>query len=70
MKAITYQPATDTFSLSELPQPQVQSDFDVVVRVNAVGLNPVDCKVNLWHSMVEGMNDTFVGGLDLSLIHI
>ncbi|WP_260262087.1 zinc-binding dehydrogenase [Vibrio intestinalis] len=66
MKAITYQPATDTFSLSELPQPQVQSDFDVVVRVNAVGLNPVDCKVNLWHSMVEGMNDTFVGGLDVS----
>ncbi|MDA0149815.1 zinc-binding dehydrogenase [Vibrio sp. LaRot3] len=66
MKAITYQSETDTFSLSELPQPQVQSDFDVVIRVNAVGLNPVDCKINLWHPMVEGMSDTFVGGLDVS----
>ena len=38
----------------------------MLVKVHAVGLNPVDAKVNLWHEMVDGMDDTFVGGLDVS----
>ena len=66
MKAITYQREQDTFTVSELPQPVLQSPFDVLVRVHAVALNPVDAKVNFWHGMVPDMNDNFVGGLDVS----
>ncbi|NRF29660.1 zinc-binding dehydrogenase [Vibrio coralliilyticus] len=66
MKAITYQREQDTFTVSELPQPNLQSPFDVLVRVHAVALNPVDAKVNFWHGMVPDMNDNFVGGLDVS----
>ena len=66
MKAMTYQLASDSFTLQELARPQLQSDFDVVVKVHAVALNPVDAKVNQWHSMVPDMNDEFVGGLDVA----
>lgn len=66
MKAITYQKLSDTFSVSELPTPNLESEFDVLVRVVSVALNPVDAKINLWHGMVADMNDQFVGGLDVS----
>ena len=63
MKAITYQKLSDTFSVSELPTPNLESEFDVLVKVVAVALNPVDAKINLWHEMVPNMDDQFVGGL-------
>lgn len=66
MKAITYQKSSDTFSVSELPTPSLESEFDVLVKVVAVALNPVDAKINFWHGMVPNMNDQFVGGLDVS----
>lgn len=66
MKAMTYQQATDTFSSKELPIPELETEFDVVVKVNFVGLNPVDAKVHLWKGMVADMDDCFVGGLDVS----
>lgn len=66
MKAITYQQSLDRFILDERPIPELQTEYDVRVRVRAVGLNPVDAKVNLWHSMVADMDDGFVGGLDVS----
>ncbi|MDK9736833.1 zinc-binding dehydrogenase [Vibrio sp. D404a] len=66
MKAITYQKSSDTFSVSELPTPNLESEFDVLVKVVAVALNPVDAKINLWHEMVPNMDDQFVGGLDVS----
>ncbi len=66
MKAVTYQKNQDCFSVSQLKLPQLQNPFDVLVKVHAVGLNPVDSKINLWHSMVENMGDDFVGGLDIS----
>lgn len=66
MKAITYQKLSDTFSVSELPTPNLESEFDVLVKVVAVALNPVDAKINLWHEMVPNMDDQFVGGLDVS----
>lgn len=66
MKAITYQKTQDTFTYAELPTPELQTEFDVLVKVHAVALNPVDAKVNFWHGMVPDMNDSFVGGLDVS----
>lgn len=66
MKAITYQKSSDTFSVSELPTPNLESEFDVLVKVVAVALNPVDAKINFWHGMVPNMDDQFVGGLDVS----
>ncbi|USD52848.1 zinc-binding dehydrogenase [Vibrio sp. SCSIO 43153] len=66
MKAITYQKDQDTFTYTDIDTPALASGLDVLVKVHAVGLNPVDAKVNLWHEMVYGMDDTFVGGLDVS----
>ena len=66
MKAITYQKDQDTFTYTDIDTPALASGLDVLVKVHAVGLNPVDAKVNLWHEMVDGMDDTFVGGLDVS----
>ncbi|WP_062269507.1 alcohol dehydrogenase catalytic domain-containing protein [Endozoicomonas arenosclerae] len=66
MKAVTYSRSSDAFKLSTLPVPELQSDYDVLVKVKAVALNPVDCKVNFWHTGVADMDDSFVGGLDVS----
>lgn len=66
MKAVTYQKQTDTFTIKEIPIPALEGEFDVLVRVYSVGLNPVDAKVNGWHAMVPNMDDNFVGGLDVS----
>jgi len=66
MKAITYQKACDTFTLSELEIPEIEQPFDVLVKVHAVGLNPVDAKIHLWNGMVADMDDNFVAGLDVS----
>ncbi|WP_282066333.1 zinc-binding dehydrogenase [Vibrio rotiferianus] len=66
MKAITYQKDQDTFTYTDIDTPALACGLDVLVKVHAVGLNPVDAKVSLWHEMVDGMDDTFVGGLDVS----
>ncbi|MEZ9633007.1 zinc-binding dehydrogenase [Vibrio cyclitrophicus] len=66
MKAITYQKTTDTFILKTLPKPSIENEFDVIVKVFAAGLNPVDGKINNWASLVDNMDDNFVGGLDVS----
>lgn len=66
MKSITYQKNIDAFSLKDLPIPNPETEFDVVVKVYAIGLNPVDAKIHLWNSMVADMDDNFVPGLDVS----
>lgn len=66
MRAMTYQLASDTFTLAQLAIPKVTEPYDVLIKVHAVALNPVDAKVNFWHSMATNMNDNFVGGLDVS----
>ena len=66
MKAVTYNKNNDAFVLRELNKPMITQPNDVLVKVHAVGLNPVDAKLNLWHGMVDGMSDDFVGGLDVS----
>jgi NADPH:quinone reductase-like Zn-dependent oxidoreductase len=66
MKALTYHTQMDKFYLSDLVEPDPEHEWDVVVKVHAVGLNPVDAKVNFWKAMVPAMDNTFVGGLDVS----
>ncbi|MBM7070850.1 zinc-binding dehydrogenase [Shewanella sp. 202IG2-18] len=66
MKAIVYQKKSDEFTLKNLPIPTIETEYDVVVKVLAAGLNPVDAKINFWHGMVEDMDDDFVPGLDVA----
>ena len=65
MKALTYHAAYDQFVLAELPQPEA-TGFDVVVKVLAAGLNPVDSKIHLWQEAAPGMSDDWVPGLDVA----
>lgn len=65
MKALTFSPKTDQFFLSELPVPHIDNT-DVLIKVDACGLNPVDAKIGLWKPMVPNMNDSWVPGLDVS----
>lgn len=66
MKALTYHAAEDKFVIKHLPMPEPETPWDVVVQVETVALNPVDTKVYRWKGMVQDMNDSFVGGLDVS----
>ncbi len=66
MQAITYQLDTDRFEFKAVERPQLETPFDVMVEVQAVGLNPVDAKVNHWYGMVEKGTKDFIGGLDVS----
>lgn len=66
MKALTYRASDDQFIVKDLPMPKLETGWDVIVKVDAVALNPVDAKVHLWKGMVENMDDNFVGGLDVA----
>jgi NADPH:quinone reductase-like Zn-dependent oxidoreductase len=65
MKALVYDPCSDHFSVLEqaLPSP---GPHDVLVRVHACGLNPVDAKIHQWQAMVPGMSADWVPGLDVA----
>jgi NADPH:quinone reductase-like Zn-dependent oxidoreductase len=65
MRALTYNPANDQFVVQELPQP-VPGPHEVLVRVHACGLNPVDAKIDQWHAMAPAMHAGWVPGLDVS----
>ena len=58
MNALTFDLATDEFSLRE-PR-------DVLVKVMACGLNPVDAKITGWKEMVPDMDACWTPGLDVS----
>ncbi|SEG03147.1 zinc-binding dehydrogenase [Vibrio hangzhouensis] len=66
MKALTYHAASDDFVVTQLDIPELETDYDVLVRVTAIGLNPVDAKIHLWKSLAFRMDDSFVPGLDVS----
>ena len=53
MKALAYDPAFDRFALTEQPQP-TPGEHDVLVRVDACGLNPADAKIRLWRDSAPG----------------
>lgn len=65
MKALTFNPATDTFAIRDLPVPTPGLD-DVLVKVAACGLNPVDAKIVRWKAMVPDMGADWTPGLDVS----
>ena len=65
MKALTFNPANDAFLVRELPVPS-PGPRDVLVRVVACGLNPVDAKIARWKARVPGMDDCWTPGLDVS----
>ena len=65
MRALTFDPATDQWTRLDLPTPDVDG-HDVLVRVEACGLNPVDAKIAQWKGAVPGMGGSWVAGLDVS----
>ncbi|MBK1879834.1 zinc-binding dehydrogenase [Pelagicoccus mobilis] len=65
MKALTFDPQTDRFNVAELPVPEAKHS-DVLIKVDACGLNPVDAKIHLWKSMAPKMDKTWTPGLDVS----
>lgn len=65
MKALAFNPTKDQWNLRELPEPKAGSN-DVLVRVDACALNPVDAKIIYWKQAVGDMTDTWVAGLDVS----
>jgi len=65
MKALTFNPVDDTFRICDLPVPS-PGPKDVLVRVAACGLNPVDAKIVFWKDMVPDMDREWTPGLDVS----
>lgn len=65
MKALTFDPSSDHFSIQDLPIPQPGMG-EVLVKVFACGLNPVDAKIIHWKGMVPDMPATWTPGLDVS----
>lgn len=64
MKALTYQPSIDKFQVQDLSIP-TPNTHQVLVKVLACSLNPVDTKIVNWHTLVNDMKDDFVVGLDV-----
>ena len=65
MQALAYDPSKDRFAVEVQPIP-APGEYDVLVRVLACGLNPVDAKIHQWHGLAPGMNPHWVAGLDVS----
>ena len=65
MRALTFDPSTDRWGMQSLPVPQAHG-HDVLIRVEACGLNPVDAKIALWKGAVPGMDSRWVAGLDVA----
>ena len=65
MRALTYDPSTDLFSVRQVPVPE-PGPGEVRVRVEACGLNPVDAKIIFWKRAVPDMSADWVPGLDVA----
>jgi NADPH:quinone reductase-like Zn-dependent oxidoreductase len=65
MKALAFNPAKDQWILRELPIAK-PAPFDLLIRVDACALNPVDAKIIYWKSAAPDMDDRWVAGLDVS----
>jgi NADPH2:quinone reductase len=65
MKALTFNPEDNRFQIRDLPLPE-PGFGEVLVKVEACGLNPVDAQIRRWKSRFPGMNEFWVPGLDVS----
>jgi NADPH2:quinone reductase len=65
MKALTFDPRDNHFQVRDVPMPE-PGLHDVVVKVDACGLNPVDAQIGRWKSRFPQMNEFWVPGLDIS----
>ena len=65
MRALAYDPGENRFTVEVQPIP-APGEHDVLVRVLACGLNPVDAKIHHWKTVAPGMNPHWVTGLDVS----
>ena len=65
MHAVTFDPDSDSFTLRRCPIPR-PGPQDVLIRVKACGLNPVDAKIIQWKQHALGMDASWVPGLDVS----
>ena len=64
MKALTYCKTKDCFQVQELPIP-TPNHIQMLIRVHACSLNPIDTKIVHWNKIVDDMEDDFIVGLDV-----
>ncbi|OHX66667.1 zinc-binding dehydrogenase [Flammeovirga pacifica] len=65
MKAITYQFETDQFQIEEIAIPDIGKN-EILVKVKACGINPVDAKIKFWkEALPTPISTPFVVGLDV-----
>lgn len=65
MKAVTFNPISDQFVVKEIDIP-VPAKGEVLVKVLACGLNPVDAKIIHWKNSAAQMNNSWIPGLDVA----
>ncbi|GAA4448060.1 zinc-binding dehydrogenase [Nibrella saemangeumensis] len=65
MNAVVFDPAADTFMVQQVPVPQPDAQ-DVLIRVEACGLNPVDAKINRRKKSLPNQGAGWIMGLDVS----
>ena len=65
MKALTFNTQENRYHVKDVPMP-VPAPNDVVVKVDACGLNPVDAKIALGKSRATGADEIWIPGLDVS----
>ena len=65
MKAVTFNPADDKFTIRSVSV-SIPEEKELLIKVEATGLNPVDSKIIFWKKMVDGMASDWIPGLDVS----
>ncbi|ADE55668.1 alcohol dehydrogenase catalytic domain-containing protein [Coraliomargarita akajimensis] len=65
MRALCYDPRSGSFALRQIEQPRPEVG-EVLIRVAACGLNPVDAKIAQWQGLVPRMHADWVPGLDVA----
>lgn len=65
MQAVTYNFENNQFSLAKAAIPALAPD-EVLVKVQACGLNPVDAKISQWQGLISQKQQPWIGGLDIA----
>lgn len=65
MKALTFDNQENRYQVKDVPIP-VPAPNDVLIKVDACGLNPVDAKIAQGKSRSTGTNEFWIPGLDVS----